>query len=427
MTKTIYALSSGAPPAALAVLRISGPHAAAALTALAGRLPQARRATLARLKDPRDGDLLDQALILWFPGPASATGEDLAELHLHGGRAVVARMLSMLADLDGLTPAGPGDFTRRAFENGRIDLSEAEGLSDLLFAETELQRRSALASADGGLSDRIAGWQTALLDVAAQVEALLDFSDEDDVPDAGNAPLEAAVAVLVDEMDRWLARPPAERLRDGIRVALAGPPNAGKSTLLNALAGREAAIVSPRAGTTRDLIEVPIALAGRPFLLVDTAGLHDGTEDEIEAIGIARAHRVIESSDLVLWLGDEMPALDPAKLVRVHARSDLPSRRDSGGDIAVSALTGEGMDELVAMLLARADQLLPLPGEVALNRRQRDLLMQCRNALADRMPDDLLLLAESLRLARQALDRMTGRAGTEDMLDALFGRFCIGK
>jgi tRNA modification GTPase len=428
MTGTIYALSSGAPPAALAVVRISGPQAGPALAALAGRLPKPRRATLARLVDPADGDMLDHSLLLWFPGPASATGEDLAELHLHGGRAVVARVLSVLADIDGLLPAGPGDFTRRAFENGRIDLAEAEGLSDLLFAETELQRRGALASAGGALSAKIAIWQDALLSIAARAEALLDFSDEDDVPDAGGAELEIEVSMLVGEIDAWLARPPAERLRDGVRVALAGPPNAGKSTLLNALAGRDAAIVSPRAGTTRDLIEVPLALAGRPFLLIDMAGLHDGTGDEIEAIGIARAHQVIASSDLILWLGDERAELEPAKVVHIHARADLPSRRAGAGEgIAVSAMTGEGMDELVGLLLARADVLLPVPGEVALNARQRDLLIQCRGALADCMSDDLLLLAESLRLSRQALDRMTGRAGTEDMLDALFGRFCIGK
>ncbi len=428
MTTTIYALSSGAPPAALAVVRISGPRAGQTLIALAGRLPQPRRASLAMLIDPTDGEALDQSLLLWFPGPASATGEDLAELHLHGGRAVVARVLAALATIEGLVPAGPGDFTRRAFENGRIDLAEAEGLADLLFAETELQRRSALASAGGALGTQVSIWLQRLLMMSAQAEALLDFSDEDDVS-ADDGKLEAAVAAFADEMDAWLRRPSAERLRDGIRVALAGPPNAGKSTLLNALAGREAAIVSPRAGTTRDLIEVPIALAGRPFLLVDMAGLHEGTGDEIEAIGIARAHDVIASSDIILWLGDEPMIGAGANVISVHARADLPGRADIGEDrdVALSATTGDGMDRLVDLLIGRADALLPVPGEVALNARQRGLLLQCHDALSGYPSGDMLLLAESLRLARLALDRITGRAGTEDMLNALFGRFCIGK
>ncbi len=427
---TIYALSSGGPPAALAVIRISGTGAGAALTALAGRLPQPRRATLATLTDPADGDALDRALILWFPGPGSATGEDLVELHLHGGRAVVARTLSALAMIDGLVPAGPGDFTRRAFENGRIDLAEAEGLSDLLFAETELQRRSALAVAGGVLSAQVGRWQDRLLAISAQVEALLDFADEDDVVGPEEGRLQHEIETLAGEIGGWLARPTAERLREGVRVALAGPPNAGKSTLLNALAGREAAIVSPRAGTTRDVIEVPLALAGRPFLLIDMAGLHVGTGDEIEAIGIERARGVIAESDIILWLGDEAPddALDPVRVVRLHARADLPGRDAEQGfvGIPVSAATGAGLDALVDMLIKRADAVLPRPGDVALNRRQREALEQCRSALLDPI-DDLLLFAESLRLARLALDRLTGRAGTEQMLDALFGRFCIGK
>jgi tRNA modification GTPase len=427
---TIYALSSGAPPAALAVVRISGANAGPALRALAGRLPVPRRAGLATLRDPANGEALDQALILWFPGPASATGEDLAELHLHGGRAVVARVLSALVGIDGLMPAGPGDFTRRAFENGRIDLAEAEGLSDLLFAETELQRRSALAVAGGALSAQVAEWQDRLLVISAQVEALLDFSDEDDVTGPEDGRLQNDVAVLAREIDDWLARPSGERLRDGVRVALAGPPNAGKSTLLNALAGREAAIVSPRAGTTRDVIEVPLALAGRPFVLIDMAGLHEGTGDEIEAVGIERARQVVAESDIILWLGDEAadPTFDSARTIRVHARADLPGRdMELGGAVSVSAIRGTGLSTLIDALVARADMMLPRPGEIALNRRQRDMLAECRSALGSVFFTDLLLLAESLRLSRMALDRLTGRAGTEQMLDALFGRFCIGK
>ena len=423
MTRTIYALSSGAPPAAVAIVRISGPEARDALRALAGRVPAPRRATLATLADPATGDPIDRALTLWFPGPASATGEDLAELHLHGGRAVVAAVLAALSAIDGLSPAGPGDFTRRAFENGRIDLAEAEGLADLLFAETESQRRNALAIAAGGLSAQVAVWQTHLLDFSARAEALLDFSDEDDIEDDDRERLSTAIDAFAADIGAWLSRPAGERLRDGLRVTLAGPPNAGKSTLLNALVGRDAAIVSSLAGTTRDVIEVPLALAGRPFLFVDTAGLHEGTGDEIEAIGIARARLAVDHSDIVLWLGDAMP--DDRRAIWVHAQSDRRNE-DSRADVRVSAVNGEGIDRLVALLIDRADALLPVPGEVALNRRQRDLLGQAHDALRDR-PDELLLVAESLRSARIALDRLTGRAGTEDMLDALFGRFCIGK
>jgi tRNA modification GTPase len=424
MASTIYALSSGAPPAAVAVVRISGPHANVALIALAGRLTESRRATLVRLRDPASGEILDRALALWFPGPASATGEDLAELHLHGGRAVVTRVMAALAVIDGLKPAGPGDFTRRAFENGRIDLAEAEGLSDLLFAETELQRRSAIAMAGGALSRQTESWQERLLAISAEVEALLDFSDEADVgEDASVWPVREAMDALAGEIESWLARPTGERLREGIRVALAGPPNAGKSTLLNALAGREAAIVSARAGTTRDVIEVPLALGGRPFLFMDLAGLHDGTGDEIEAIGIAKARGAIERADIVLSLEGER-STDP-RVIQVHAQAD---RRAGGAeaDVRLSAVSGEGMDELVALLIGRADALLPQPGEVALNARQRDLLADSLDALSERS-DDLLIVAEALRQARRVLDRLTGRAGTEDMLDALFGRFCIGK
>lgn len=421
--QTIYALSSGAPPAAVAVMRVSGPGAGAALSALAGAMPAPRRAALRTLADPSTGAPLDSALVIWFPGPASATGEDLAELHLHGGRAVVARVAAALAALPDLRLANPGEFTRRAFENGRIDLAEAEGLADLLAAETESQRLSALAMAGGALSREVEQWQDRLLALSARAEAQLDFADEGDV--AGDAALDGDIAALRSEIVARLARPHGERLRDGVRVAIAGPPNAGKSTLINALAGREAAITSPQPGTTRDLIEVPLAIAGRPFVFIDTAGLHQGTGDAIEAIGMARARDVLAASDIILWL-DDAPPPDPTA-IRVHARSDLPGRERAGpdADLAISAMTGAGLARLEALLLDRADALLPRPGEVALNRRQRALLGECCEALQP--DDDPLIVAETLRLARGALDRLTGRAGTEAMLDALFGRFCIGK
>jgi tRNA modification GTPase len=369
-----------------------------------------------------DGELLDNSVILWLPGPKSATGEDQAELHVHGGRAVIARVLAALGTMQGLREARPGEFTRRAFENGALDLAEAEGLGDLLLAETEGQRRAALALMGGQLSRAVAGWQDRLLALAAEVEAALDFSDEDDVvplaPDFG-----LRIAALRDEMAAALARSAAERLKDGIRVVIAGPPNAGKSSLLNALAGREAAIVTAIPGTTRDLVEAPVALGGMPFLLTDTAGLRD-SEDEVETIGVARARASLAGADIVLWLG--APAEAPTGAVRIHAKADL-GPAPAGADLATSAVTGEGLAVLVDLLQARAAELLPVPGEVALNARHRAAIADAAEALAEAASLDLLIAAESLRTARIALDRVTGKAGVEDMLDALFGRFCIGK
>jgi len=334
---------------------------------------------------------------------------------------VVAAVRAALAALAGLREAEQGEFTRRAFENRRIDLAEAEGLADLLEAETESQRRAALALAGGALSRQVEAWQARLLALAAEVEAALDFSDEDDVtPLAADFPdrLEA----LREELASWLARPPAERLKDGLRIVIAGPPNAGKSSLLNGLAGREAAITAATPGTTRDLVEAPVAIAGSPFLLVDTAGLRESA-DEIEAIGVGRAEASIAAADLVLWLGD--PAAAPPRAILVHAKADLGPA--SGlAEIAVSAKTGLGMDELARLLIQRSALLLPAEGDVALNRRHRAALQHAWDALGD--PDsDLLIRAEGLRQARTALDKVTGAAGVEDMLDTLFGRFCIGK
>jgi len=402
------------------VVRISGPRAEAALEALAGTLPEPRRATVAALR--AGNETLDNALIIRFPGPHSATGEDVAELHLHGGRAVVAGVRAALAAMAGLREAEPGEFTRRAFENGRIDLAETEGLADLLEAETESQRRAALALAGGALSRQVEAWQARILALAAEVEAALDFSDEDDVvPLAADFP--ARLEALREELEAWLARPPAERLKDGVRIVIAGPPNAGKSSLLNALAGREAAITAAAPGTTRDLVEAPVAIAGAPFLLIDTAGLRESA-DAIETIGVARAHASIAAADIILWLGD--PAAAPERAIRVHAKADL-APAPAAADIAVSAKTGLGVEALSRLLIQHSDSLLPAQGEVALNRRHRAALQQAAEALSNPYFDDLLILAESLRQARTALDRISGRAGVEDMLDALFGRFCIGK
>ncbi|HEY0311868.1 MAG TPA: tRNA uridine-5-carboxymethylaminomethyl(34) synthesis GTPase MnmE [Allosphingosinicella sp.] len=423
---TIYALSSGSPPAAIAVVRISGPRAEAALVALAGKLPEPRVASLARLKDPGSGEALDNALLLRFPGPASATGEDVAELHLHGGRAVVAAVLRALARLEGLREAVPGEFTRRAFENGRIDLAEAEGLADLLSAETESQRRNAMALAGGILSRRVAGWQERLLMLSAEIEAVIDFSDEGEVGEGMPEGCAAAAAALVAEMEAALARPPAERLRDGIRLVIAGPPNAGKSSLLNWLAGRQAAITSAIAGTTRDLVEAPTAIAGTPFLLVDTAGLRDA-DNEVERIGVARARETLGAADLILWLGAPAAAPDPARALCVQSKIDLDPI-DPAADAHVSAETGEGMDALVALLIERARNLLPTEGEVSLNTRQAAAVTDAAASLSEAVTgEDPIIVAEALRQARLSLDRVTGRSGVEEMLDALFGRFCIGK
>lgn len=423
--ETIFALSSGSPPAAVAIVRISGSGADRALERLAGRLPEPRRAVVASLE--HGGQALDQAIVLRFPGPASATGEDVVELHLHGGRAVVAAVLNALDAMEGLRAAGPGEFTRRAFENGRIDLAEAEGLADLLAAETQSQRRAALAMAGGAVSRMVAGWQDRLLALAARLEAAIDFSDEGEVGESLPPNWREDLSALIDDIGEVLARPPAERLRDGIRIVFAGPPNAGKSSLFNVLAGREAAITSAVPGTTRDLVEAPTSIGGTPFLLIDTAGLREAG-DEVESIGVARAEASMEGADLVLWLGPPVSCPDRARSLVIASKSDQRESHCAGVDIDVSARTGENIDLLTAMLLERARQLLPVEGEAALNSRHRDALHAALHHL-DSIGDDrdFLILAESLRQARAELDGITGKAGVEHMLDSLFGRFCIGK
>lgn len=427
--ETIFALSSGSPPAGIAVIRISGPHAGAALRALAGSLPPPRRMTLATLTDPGDGAVLDRTLVVWLPGPATATGEDCAELHLHGGRAVVRAVERALASCPGLRPAQPGEFTRRAFANGRIDLAEAEGLADLLAAETELQRRSAQAMAGGALTFHVEQWRSDVLALSAAVEAVLDFSDEGEVGEGLPPGFREGCAALAGALGAWLARPRAEALREGFRVVLAGPPNAGKSTLFNALVESEAAITASEPGTTRDVLIRAVALDGVPFQFVDTAGLRDEGAGAVEAIGIARARAEAARADLVLWLGPEGAGPDDVALWDIAARCDDPlSEPKHRADYRVSAVSGEGMAALRAGLVAHARTALPGPGELALNQRQHGLLGAVAAAVDQAMAEhDPLLAAECLRTARGALDRLVGRARTEDMLDALFGRFCIGK
>jgi tRNA modification GTPase len=425
---TIFALSSGAPPAAIAVMRMSGSAAMDAVKALVGGLPEPRRASLRSLRDAQ-GHLLDEALVLVFPGPATATGEDLAELHLHGGRAVVRGVEAALLAIPGLRRAEAGEFTRRAFANGRIDLNEAEGLADLLSAETEWQRRAAAAMAGGAFSKAVEGWREALLRLAAQTEAALDFSDEDDVGEQDYSNISIGCIELHDAITTYLAQPLVEKLRDGLRVVLAGPPNSGKSTLLNALVAREAAIVSDIAGTTRDLIEVPVAFEGIPFLLTDTAGLRDDSSDAIESIGIKRAEKAIAEADMLLWLGTEGQGPAHPGVIEIGAKIDEPAQPlKSPSALSLSAKTGDGLSALISMLVEKGRMLLPPPDSFALNQRQQMVLKDAAMFLSHAAKaDDPLIMAEELRQARLSLDALTGRASTEDMLDALFGRFCIGK
>ena len=393
--------------------------------ALAGRDLPPRRAVSVTLRD-RHRTVLDRALALWLPGPQTATGEDTLELHCHGGRAVVAAVEAALAALPGHRAAVAGEFTRRAFANGKIDLAEAEGLADLLSAETELQRQSAMAMAGGAFSALVAQWREGVLNLSAAVEAVLDFSDEDDVSGLPSL-FSDQLAQLQAELGTWLARPRAEALREGFRVVLAGPPNAGKSTLFNALVESEAAITAPIAGTTRDVLTHPVAISGVPFRFVDTAGLRDVLGDSVEAVGIARARAALEQADLVLWLGPESHG--PSGSWEIEPQADRhPTATKRQPRHRLSAVTGQGMNNLRADLVTAARAALPRPGEAALNARQHRLLAEAAEALsAAASLTDPLLVAENLRLGRVAFDALLGRTTTEDMLDALFGRFCIGK
>jgi tRNA modification GTPase len=420
---TIFALSSGRPPAAVAVIRISGPGAHEAGAQIAGDLPVTRTAAVRELRHPATNELLDEALVLRFAGPASATGEDIVEFQCHGGRAVIDGVLAALASVEGLRGAEPGEFTRRAFESGRIDLTEAEGLADLLEAETESQRKAALALAEGGLSKQISTWQEELLALSARAERAIDYDEDDSALDPA---LVRDCAALEAELRDWLARPRAEPLKDGVRVVVAGPPNAGKSSLVNALAGQERAIVTAIPGTTRDHIEVPLAVAGMPLLLTDTAGLRE-TSDEVEAIGVARAEALAEAADVLVWLGEPEAAPIHSRLLKVHAKADI-SGPPPAQSIAVSAVTGQGITELLERVGALASSLFPAEDAILLNRRQASHIGEAAEALRSAArSSDLVVIAECLRAARGAFDQLTGRAGVEDVLDAIFSRFCLGK
>jgi len=467
--ETIFALASGAGRAGIAIIRISGPGAGPALAAItggkAGDSPEPRQATIVKLSDPETLVAIDDGLALWFPVPGSFTGEDVAELHVHGGPAVIMGALEALGAMAGLRTAEPGEFTRRAFENGKMDLTAAEGLADLVEAETSAQRRQALKQFRGELGKLYESWRERLLNALAHIEAGIDFSDED-LPGGVEVAAAQEVGKLVSEIAAHLKdNRRGERLRSGLLIAIIGPPNAGKSSLLNLLAQRDAAIVHETAGTTRDVIEVHLDLGGYPVIVADTAGLRDIGDggdggdggDEVEAEGIRRARGKAREADLRLAVfdGQAWPETDShtaglvdADTLVVINKSDLGRPRPPlivGGQpaLAISALTGDGVDGFLAAMAERVAGLVETGASSApaLTRaRHREALEECRAALerflvvpqaaadgdkgSDRTPE---LAAEDLRLAARALGRITGRVDVEDVLDAIFRDFCIGK
>jgi tRNA modification GTPase len=441
--QTIFALSSGRPPNAISIVRVSGPHAGAILEALAGKNPPPRMATRTVIRDGNQG-AIDDAVVLWFPGPKSATGEDVAEFHVHGGRAVLAALFAALSSFENTRTAEPGEFTRRAFENGKLDLTEAEGLDDLIHADTDRQRRQALRQLKGLLGDKARSWRLQIIEASALIEAGIDFSDEGDVPAELMAPALAKIKTLHGEIEEVLAaQGRGERLRDGLVVAIAGPPNVGKSTLMNQLARREVAIVSPHAGTTRDVIEVQLDLDGYPVTAIDTAGIRE-TEDPVEQEGVRRAQARAAEADLVLWLVEddthEHPVEGAAPLWIVRNKIDLSALNGHAAGMGqtwgrqkfeISAARGDGMSRLIAALVEFAQNYFG-SGEVGLisRERQRTLLHEAATSLrrsmnAAKSGDELV--AEDLRAAAQSLGQLLGLVDVEDILDKIFRDFCIGK
>ncbi len=441
---TIYARSSGAGRAAIAIVRISGPRARGALAALGAGDVRPRRAELRALRDPRENHLIDTALVFWFPGPHSFSGEDMAELHVHGGMAVTACLLDSLGALPGLRPAEPGEITRRAFGNGKLDLTEVEGLADLIDAQTQAQRRQAVRQVSGGLRALYERWIADLTKIQALLEAGIDFADEGDVGQTTFEEARERLARARDEIARHLqgARR-GERMREGVVVVIAGAPNAGKSSLLNALVERDLAIVAPSPGTTRDVIEAHLDLGGVPVVLADTAGLREGEgEGEVEAEGVRRARERMKNADLVLWLVDGAAAAgtvadpnlcDAARHLVVVNKADLFAAGCAGpaADHVISAKTGQGLDGLLDDLRRHAETLAGDGREMVPTRhRYRVHLEACAGHIDQALgglAGDSELVAEDVRLAVRALGRITGRVDVDDVLDRIFGDFCIGK
>jgi tRNA modification GTPase len=435
-TDTIFAPATARGRAGVGVIRVSGTRAGAVLAEMAGILPEPRQARLARIVDPAAAELIDRGLVLWFPAPASFTGEDVAEFHIHGGPAVMAAMLAALRGFDGCRLAEPGEFSRRAFEHGKLDLTGVEAIGDLVAAETAAQRRQALRQMGGEFARLTEGWAGRLLRGLARLEAALDFPDED-LPSGLLSEVAADAASLADEIRARLGDRRGEIVRDGLSVAIIGPPNSGKSSLLNALAGREAAIVSAIAGTTRDVIEVQLDLGGYPIILADTAGIRESV-DPIEAEGVRRARQRAESADMCLILFDicedvsreTVAALLPASSVvpALVVRSKCDLMPAGVGEIGISVKSGAGIDALIARLGEQAEALLDGPAPLVTRHRHRVALEDCLAAL-DRSfaAIEPALMAEDLRLAMRALGRITGKVDVEDLLDVIFREFCIGK
>jgi len=435
--QTIFALSSGRPPSAISIVRVSGPQAGTALTSLAAQIPVPRMATRALLRDAHQQPI-DDAIVLWFPAPGSATGEDVAEFHVHGGRAVLAALFAALSAFENVRPAEPGEFTRRAFENGKLDLTEAEGLDDLIHADTDRQRRQALRHLKGLLGDRARDWRAQIIEASALIEAGIDFSDEGDVPAELIAPALAKIKALLGEIEEVLAaQARSERLREGLVVAIAGPPNVGKSTLMNQLARREVAIVSPHAGTTRDIIEVQLDLDGYPVTVIDTAGIRE-TDDPVEQEGVRRARARAAEADLVLWMIDAQHEQSPQEgavpVWTVRNKIDLDAGlagQQGGADFAISASRGDGMQELMAALVTFAQDYFGSSEAGLIGRtRQRKLLQETAESLQRSIgviAKGEELAAEELRTAVHSVGKLLGRVDVEDILDAIFREFCIGK
>lgn len=427
--------------AGVAVIRVSGAGARTAFECLSGRLPAPRRAVLRAIRYPDSEEVIDRGLVLWFPAPESFTGEDCCEFHVHGSPAVIAAMFRALGSLARMRPAEPGEFTLRALRRGRLDLTEVEGLSDLIRARTEAQRRQALSQSEGGLRAAAEGWRGELLQIRALCEAAVDFAEEDGIGEAGAREIEFRLAKLVSEIDASIRKAETgQAVRDGFRIVIAGPPNAGKSSLLNALAGREAAIVSAIPGTTRDAIEVMLDLGGLPVIFSDTAGLRGHTDDEIERIGMSRTRELASRAHLVLWLSEDAKVMPPENLtggeiVRVLNKCDLPQSQSglirNNPDYRISVKTGSGMAELLDGLLKRVKaQMIVDDSAIVANERQRKCLIDMVKNLRSAQESNrsgLELIAEELRAATDAVGRLTGRIDVEEVLGEIFSRFCIGK